>query len=258
MLLKKTKPKSDLTVLRDNLCAWNAKPELRSAYARYFKQILNRCAHEDIILEIGAGFGAFETFARERGFNRWISSDILISGKAALVTDATSLCIKSTSIDRVIFVDVLHHLPRPFDFFTEAGRVLKPGGKIICLEPWITFFSWFVGKLCHHEDVRLDIDPENPFEKDGKLAYRGCSGLPNVIVKKTPPQRWSSVNLTPPEIVPLNDFAYLLTGGFTGNQILPDRFVQIVRARLDESAFGKCAKYTGCRAVLEFQRSGGA
>jgi hypothetical protein len=56
-------------------------------------------------------------------------------------------------------VDVLHHLEFPAIFFGEAERILRPGGRIIMVEPAITLGSTLFYRLLHHEPVNTSIDP---------------------------------------------------------------------------------------------------
>ena len=55
-------------------------------------------------------------------------------------------------------VDVLHHLEFPVVFFREAERVLRRGGRIIMVEPAITWGSSLFYRLFHHEPVRMSAD----------------------------------------------------------------------------------------------------
>src|SRR3546814_18467176 len=56
-------------------------------------------------------------------------------------------------------LDVLHHIERPGVFFAEAARVLRPGGRLVMIEPGITPVSWLFYKLLHPEPVDMSADP---------------------------------------------------------------------------------------------------
>lgn len=48
-----------------------------------------------------------------------------------IVCDAERLPCKSGSVDAIMIVGALHHLPSPETFFIEASRALRPGGLLI-------------------------------------------------------------------------------------------------------------------------------
>ena len=64
------------------------------------------------------------------------------------VGDCRSLPFETASKDALIVQGGLHHLPElPGDLdrtLAEAKRVLKPGGKFVAVEPWLTPFLSFV------------------------------------------------------------------------------------------------------------------
>ena len=60
-----------------------------------------------------------------------VSPDQINSSSIHVVCDAEQIPCKSGSIDAVIIVAALHHLPSPEVFFKEVNRVLKPGGLLV-------------------------------------------------------------------------------------------------------------------------------
>jgi ubiquinone/menaquinone biosynthesis C-methylase UbiE len=50
----------------------------------------------------------------------------------------------------------LPHLPRDLDqTLAEAARVLKPGGRFVAIEPWLTPFLRFVHRGCQMRVARM-------------------------------------------------------------------------------------------------------
>ncbi|MFC6732640.1 MULTISPECIES: class I SAM-dependent methyltransferase [unclassified Haladaptatus] len=55
-------------------------------------------------------------------------------GLAAVQGDATRLPVQTASVDAVVIVDALHHMPRHRAVIAEAARVLRPGGVLVVRE----------------------------------------------------------------------------------------------------------------------------
>lgn len=80
------------------------------------------------------------------------------------VGDAEHLEFPDASLDAVFFGGVLHHIPQLDQVYAEALRVLKPGGKLVAIEPnrldIMELLEWGVadlrGKLTPNE---YPIDP---------------------------------------------------------------------------------------------------
>jgi SAM-dependent methyltransferase len=69
-----------------------------------------------------------------------------------IVCGANPLPFRSGSLGGVVMLDVLHHLPEPLEFLNEASRVLRPGGRLVMIEPCITCPSYLLYRYFHDED----------------------------------------------------------------------------------------------------------
>ena len=120
---------------------WRRKPVLRVVYQSLYQKVA-AAARTGATLEIGSGIGNFSL--PESSITRL---DIQASDQVDIVGDAHDLPIDDNSFDNIVLFDVLHHLDCPLIFFSEAHRVLKPGGRIIMIEPAIPplsylFYPW--------------------------------------------------------------------------------------------------------------------
>lgn len=104
--------------------------------------------------------------------------------------DAQSIPILTASIDNVLLLDVLEHLPKPEDCIREIRRILKPGGKLILQVPFmypihddpLDFQRWTIHGLRKLADeTRFVIEEEvtlgSPAESAALLA--------NIVISKT-------------------------------------------------------------------------
>ena len=183
---------------------------------------------------------------------RWIAADILPAAWNDLAADASAIPLKTGGVDRVLGMDVLHHLSRPRDFFLEASRVTRPGGGIALIEPWVTPLSYPIYRYVHQEGCTLGIDPWNPFPGAAKEAFDGDGALAWRIARSTGEEDWRRLGLEAPRVVTMNGFAYLMTLGFRRASLLPQALVSPV-VRMD-AALGAVSRWTGMRALLVWRR----
>jgi SAM-dependent methyltransferase len=232
---------------------WNAKPVLARVYEPWFSALLDAAPHGARVLEVGAGPGFLGEAARERRPDlRFVASDLHAAPWNTLAADAGRLPLAPASVDAVLGLDVLHHFPAPAGFFREAARVLRGGGRLALVEPWITPFSWVIYRFFHQEDCRLGVDPWRPFP-EGKDSFDGDAAVPWKLVGRTSDARWQELGLSPPRVARQNAFAYLLTLGFRPRCLLPARLAGPMLA-LDR-ATGPLAPLTALRAVLTWGKA---
>ena len=86
-----------------------------------------------------------------------IPTDVFASPFAKLACDATSLPFSDRSVGNFAFVDVLHHIPDPLRAFAEMSRCLKPSGRLVASEPFVSPVSRVAFRL-HFE--RVDFGEE--------------------------------------------------------------------------------------------------
>jgi SAM-dependent methyltransferase len=243
---------SDLEFIAAHERIWDAKPFLRETYARYHRLLLESCSPHARVLELGCGIGKLGERARAEGRSRWVSSDIIAAPGASLRCDGTALPVRSGALDHIVFVDVLHHLPAPLEFFSEAARALRPGGSIVCVEPWVTAFSYPIYRFIHHEGCDLSRDVEAPF-RGGKQAYDGDNGIPRLLCKRLDVRRWAELGFAPAAVEPFNDFAYLATRGFRDTRDAPAFVYAAARIGIDQW-LAPLAPVLGMRARIRWKR----
>jgi SAM-dependent methyltransferase len=139
--------------LQRYLGVWERKPVLRAVYDDFYRRIVAACL-PGRTLEIGGGIGNLK-----RRIPDVIATDIQHGPWLDCVADAQRLPFADGTITNIVMVDVLHHLEYPCNFFRTAERVLRPGGRIIMVEPAITWGSTLFYRVLHDEPVRTSADP---------------------------------------------------------------------------------------------------
>ena len=138
--------------LFEHLHRWDKKKNLRLIYKEYFDHIKS-ASIDGLTLEVGGGFGGMN-----QHWEGLISSDIVSMPNLDLVCDAHVLPFRQATFDNIVAVDTLHHLEKPLLFFRQVSQVLKPGGRLVLVEPLISPFSRLIYRW-HEEQVNLAADP---------------------------------------------------------------------------------------------------
>ncbi len=152
---------------------WQAKYAIRACYRGWYERMRPYIA-EGPSFEIGAGAGDFKSF-----WPGLLTSDIVPTPFVDVAADALQLPIASGTLGNLLVIDLLHHLGDPHRFLSEASRVLRSGGRLLAVEPYITPLSYLGYRLLHHETIwfggyQRSGDKSDPWE--GNLA------LPNLLL----------------------------------------------------------------------------
>jgi SAM-dependent methyltransferase len=157
----------------------STKPSL-NLYLEYvfnrLRRILQETSHESI-LEIGAGVGISQKYLSDFTLT---STDLLPLNLPNIIgyVNAEKLPFEKGIFDFAFGIDVVHHLVNPTKVLSELMRVTKPDATIVFVEPFVSFFSYPVYKIFHHEPVswKLDYDKNgsdlsnNAFDSNQKLS----------------------------------------------------------------------------------------
>lgn len=209
----------DSAYLLAHQAVWRSKPVLRRIYTeQFYRRLLeNRVVGET--LEIGSGPG----FMRDLD-PTVIRTDIVPSVFISAIVDGHQLPFRDGQFSNVVMLDVLHHINRPIVLLKELSRVLKVGGRIIMVEPWITPFSTFIYTYLHQETCNLAIEPWHEAEQfaHDKRAFDGNAAIPYCLFSVG----WQHAQPRLPDLqlVEIEQFSwltYLLSFGFKPINALP-------------------------------------
>lgn len=147
-----------------------------------------------------------------------------------MVVDAQDLPLENQSVSVIFAKDCLHHIPDITRFFGEASRVLKPGGAIVCVEPYWGPLARAIYTHVHPERFDTDakswsFESSHPMESNQALLYLMLRRDRDVFNERFP-------QFEILESGPLIGPSYILSGGVDHRSLLPHR-VLIGLARLE-------------------------
>jgi SAM-dependent methyltransferase len=192
---------------------------LEEIYLDVYDRILGELPRDRFprLLELGSGGGFFRELAPHA-----ITSECVPAAGVERVVDAGQIAstFGPASLDAIAMFDVFHHLPDVRSFLEGASEVLRPGGRIVLVEPWFTPLGQIFHRYIHHEPFRADPDdwrlvgegrmagantrlPTSVFRDSDARFARELPGLR--IVKRAPFHKW----------------LYLFSGGLRLNTRVP-------------------------------------
>jgi SAM-dependent methyltransferase len=203
--------------LRDYLDVWNSKPVLRQIYDDFYRRIATACV-PGLSIELGGGIGNLK-----QRLDNVVSTDIQFAHWLDCVADAQKLPFGDGFISNIVMVDVLHHIEFPINFFREATRVLRPGGRIVMVEPAITWGSTLFWRLLHHEPVVTSADPLAEGVPDLRRdPYDSNQAIPTLLATRDRDRFCERLPRLRVQHVDWFSFAsYPLSGGFKRWSLLP-------------------------------------
>jgi SAM-dependent methyltransferase len=148
-----------LARFEDHRRVWDNNPGLRRLYAEWYGRVAAELPAPSLgpRVELGSGPGFARQFIPDLEL-----SDIVRAPWHDREVSADALPFGDASLGAIVLFDVLHHLPAPRRFFAEANRALRPGGRVVMCEPYMSPLSYLVYKFLHVEPVTLRVDPLDP------------------------------------------------------------------------------------------------
>jgi SAM-dependent methyltransferase len=236
--------------LTDYRSIWERKPVLRLVYEDFYDRIVAGCRPGPTI-EIGGGIGNLK-----RRLPDVVATDIQSAPWLDCVADAQRLPFADGCAANIVMVDVLHHLEFPVVFFREAARVLRPGGRVLMVEPAITWGSSLFYRLFHHEPVRTSADVLVDGSPDPRRdPYASNQAIPTLLATRDrarfhrlfPALRIASVQW-------FSLAAYPLSGGFQPWNLIGDGVVRRL-LRIERALEPALGRLTGFRMLLTVDKT---
>ena len=235
-------------LLRQHKIIWKQKPILRALYTGWYEEIVAQLAPGNS-LELGGGSGNLKEFAPNV-----VSTDIVPLPWLDAVVDAQNLPFADQSFDNIVLFDVLHHIENVSLFFNEALRVLRPGGRVAMMEPYVSFASWPVYHFLHPEPVNFNQNPLDWVEpSQERQPFDANQAFATILFERD----YSSFQKQYPQFIKryhrrMSFFAYPLSGGFNQSSLLPMNLLKPVLTL--EKAFSFMSRFLAFRILVVLEK----
>jgi SAM-dependent methyltransferase len=230
--------------------AWSHNEALRTLYHRWYQQVRDHLPPPELgpWVEVGSGPGFAGEVIPELEL-----SDVVRAPWHRYEADAEALPFGEGDLGAIVVFDVLHHIPRPSSFLTEAVRVLQPGGRVVMCEPYVSPLSFPVYRWLHEERCDFAVDPFGGGPTTSGDPFEGNQAIPTLLLmrrRQDLERRFPELRAT--HVEALAGPTYPASGGFSHRPLLPIRAWRALLAledRLPEPVF----RLVGFRllAVLE-------
>lgn len=205
-------------LLHRHRAVWQQKPVLRRLYENWYGEIIAWLVPGPTI-EIGGGTGNLKSHV-----TGVYCSDVLVLPWLNMVTDAQRLPFQSESLGNLVLFDSLHHVENVSLFFDEALRTLRIGGRIIAMDPYLSWVSWPIYRWLHPEPMNCSEDPLvlKPSRID-RRPFDANQAVATILFEWNQPRfrsRYPGFSIQ--HIRRLGCVAYPLSGGFDHPCFLPE------------------------------------
>jgi len=116
---------------------------ITSEYAPYDhrKAFLAAIPLNSVVVEFGSG--------NRRLADKIVNIDLFLFPNVDIAADISNSPLADESVDYVILDSVIEHVPNPQDVVDEVWRVLKPQGKLLCMNPFLFPYHGYPAHYCN-------------------------------------------------------------------------------------------------------------
>ena len=136
---------------------------------------------DEIGIEVGCGTGISKHFIKSKNYkisdyanHEWLDYKMI---------DALKTGFKDQSFDYIISSNMIHHVPYPTNFFKEASRILRPGGRVIIQEINCSLIMRKLLRAMRHEgyDFTIDVFDDKLICTDPEDLWSANCAIPNLL-----------------------------------------------------------------------------
>jgi len=230
--------------------AYARNAPLRDLYARWYGRVAAELPPPSLGPRVEVGSGP--------GFSRGFIADLELTDLVRAPwhdreMDALAMPYPDASLGALVLFDVLHHLPEIARFFSEAQRVLRPGGRVVLCEPYASPLSYPVYRYLHPEGLDAGVDPWHVSMARDKDPFESNQAVPTLAFARESgfARRFPQLRVVRREL--LAGPSYVATGGLGRSPVLP-RPLWDALVRLEDLLPAAAFRWIGFRILVTVER----
>jgi len=191
---------------------------LEEIYLDFYERILVEIPPQQFpkALEVGSGGGFLKELAPHV-----MTSECVAAPGIERVVDACNIgdSFADGALDAICALNVFHHLPNASGFLRGASRVLRPGGRVVLVEPWFTPIGQWFHRWIHFEP---SVDDPNFWGIVGEGRMSANTRLPTSVFRDSNERFGREFpELYVRKLEPFHKWLYLFSGGLRLNTRVP-------------------------------------
>lgn len=201
----------------------NEKFLLRQWYEDIYRFVSKHLQVGPVNVELGSGSSFL--YKHIKGL---IKTNIIVIPDNDMVFDACFMPFKNDSIDNLILISVFHHLSAPEEFLQEAVRVLKPKGRILISDPYISALSYALWHFLHPEGCDLSRTGFDKSSDGNPVLDANSANATLMFVKKNSNSGLDCSKFKIIKVVYHTICHYWLAGGYNLPPLMPKRSLGMI------------------------------
>lgn len=207
-------------LIEKNHRLWKSKAVLHRCYVEFHHLMAGYLSNlpGGRIVELGSGMGNIHETIPD-----CLRTDLFPYPWIDQVENAYKLTFTDASLSDLLMVDVFHHLRYPGSALKEFQRVLKPGGRVIMMEPALSVLGYIVFGALHPEPIgtakQIQWSAPAGWSPEKIDYYSGQGNAARIFVQDRFASELSDWKVV--EVKQIPALAYAASGGYSGPQLYP-------------------------------------
>ncbi len=214
-------------LIEKNHNLWKRKPLLHTVYMELYRAMSGHLSTTPgNTVELGSGMGSIHEIIPE-----CIRTDLFPYPWIDQIENAYKLSFADNSLSNLLMTDVFHHLRYPGTALDEFHRVLKPGGRVVIMEPGMGLLGRLVYGAFHIEPIAWGREitwysPEG-WHGDDPDYYAAQGNATRIFTQKRFADHlkgWKIITR-----IQISALAYAASGGYSGPQLYPTALYPLIK-----------------------------